>query len=191
MRRRLLSVAAEVCTVSTGTGRETESMRKRVGAMTVCVVLFGWIALALGGCSEGSSESSSSTPVSQEQAATEPSLSLDAPIIVKACVPLDCGSSQLLFEDKSGNSFCLYNKPFSHELFLSADSVSNQQDVHITKGHPLKEQLAAALTSFANSQADEKTLEKIRAQGDWTQLTKQEQVLAGTLSFAERLRGIQ
>lgn len=153
-------------------------------------------ALALGGCSGCSSEHVSGKTVAQEQTKRDgPPVSVTAPISVEAYVPLDCGASQLLLVDKSGENLYLYNKPFSASLFLSTKGCSEEPDltcsVHITKGHPLQGQLAAALTEYASTQADEKMLQRIRAQADFTELTEPEQVLFGTLLFAESLRGIE
>lgn len=153
------------------------------------------VALVLAGCAEYSSQNVPGKPDSREKTTGEPPDKVVAPIIIKFYQPLDCGASQLLLVDKSGKNLYLYNKPFRAELFLSAKGCSFEPDltcsVQITKGHRLQAQLAAALAEFADTRADEKALQKIRAESDFMKLTEPEQVLFGVLLFAERLRAIE
>jgi len=98
----------------------------------------------------------------------------------------------LLFVDAADNTLYLYNKPFGKELFLSTKPCTENPDkacsVQITKSIPLQPQLITALTKFAESRADKKTLQRIKTEKNFVKLTNDEQLLYGTLMFIEAIK---
>ena len=118
-------------------------------------------------------------------------LTFKPPVDVRAYVPLDCGASQLFFEDSSGQGLYLYNLPFRADLVLSTSGCVSKPDMNrsvmLAEQHELAIALHIALRRFAERQSDTRSLSRIRAQTDFTKLTNREQILWGVMSFAENL----
>ena len=120
--------------------------------------------------------------------------SLSPPIEVTAYEPLDCGATELLIKDKTGQPLYLFNKPFRRELFLSTKRCTDEPDmrcsVHITKGHPLQKALIASLEQFLKAGRNAEKLEKVKNETDFTKLTEEERILQGSFNFLGALQHI-
>ena len=118
-------------------------------------------------------------------------VALTSPVVVKGYFPLDCGASQLSLIDGAGRNLYLYNKPFGLEIYLSTKSCTENPDmscsVNLARDAALRQALEDALTSFAEEKADKEIQRRIRAEGDFTKLTKDEALLRGTLFFVDRV----
>ena len=135
------------------------------------------------------------SPNPKEEASAVLPINPRPPVVVESYDLFDCGASQLVIKDKTGQHLFLFNKPFLPEFFLSARRFSSEPDmtcsIQITAELPLRQTLIACLGEFLESRCNAKTLERIGNTKDFLSLSESEKILSGTLMILNSLQEIK